>query len=902
METVTDTTNETETSPPVEAPKKPKKPKRLLKFFIVFFCVLLVLTAAWTLFSLIGRINAAYIIPDITNLRISIANPVNLIDGILEHESLEEIISLPSFATAAPIINLAKENPLFKNKLLRFAARGNVEAALLTGDQGVFAAAWDMGFVSPLLRILPTISGFVNVPNLYYVNAGKHSRFEYRLGEMTIYIGPHKNLLFITDSRSVFESRAVLHSGHEAAFSSIKPSDYNAALVLSNDYIISLLADMDAGMAAILENIDFDSKVEAGLSVFPRKIEFHLAAPLSSRQPNLSNILSQRAGVPGMAEQIPADAQYATILSAGTLDELYQTARAFNPGLDDTLKIAETACRLLMGLTLNDLLFSWTGNEFAAFGIEGRPHPVYAIQISNEKKREEVFNKAFRSIVLNEDVRLNLDGTRIPRIMLPDFLQSLLRRWNIFLPSPYYIIYKDYLLASESAEALLSALRAMQRNDVLPKTAQWRNIAGGKTTASAFSVYYSLDLQVPFFLRNSTAFSDFISLYRQGLTRMNINRGVVELTLTLVPGSGSGVTLLNGYPLDIGSKPSNRVYGGESGFVFYSSGNTACSLDLSNNKIYEFTGQGSHWVISTDIKNNANHAAWIVTDRGRVTLVDNFMEPDTRFPVLTGLRISSPPAAFNGKLYLCDENGGVHTVDTGGVLNNWETSFIAAVRSPPSFLTVSSRSNAASYAAVYPKSFFGEIWLLDIDGKALPNWPASISITDENDENFGIGVGFGSPLLFSHNNRVMIAFINQSGQLLVYDQNAEIVSPFPVTLEGIFYQQPVYDGQYLWLVSSEGYFFRVDMHGDVFSQRIQNFSVMEEGYITVFDYDKDKTPEIFLTGEGNALYGFTHNFRSLESFPLSLWGKPLFIPAQGNKKAEIIGIGMSNRLYRYQFK
>ncbi|MCL2720706.1 MAG: hypothetical protein FWD47_05145 [Treponema sp.] len=449
----------------------------------------------------------------------------------------------------------------------------------------------------------------------------------------------------------------------------------------------------------------------------------------------------------------------------------------------------------------------------------------------------------------------------------------------------------------------------MQRNDILPRTAEWRNIAGGKTTTSAFSLYYSLDLSIPFFLRQDTNLSSFLSLYRQGYTRINIDRGTVELSLSLVPGAGSGVILVNDYPIDIAGRPSNRIYGagsGTSGWIFFSSGSRAYSLNMADNSINDLANQGNHWIIHADGtggKNSVN--AWIVTDRGRVTLVDSDLEPAQGFPVLTGMRLSSPPTAYEGKLYLCDENGKVHVVDEKGHQSDWETSFIAALRSAPSFLTVTSRNRSTSYAAVYPKSFFGEIWLLDANGKALPNWPVPISVStdDDDDSVFDSGVGFGSPLVFAHNGRVLVAFVNQSGQLLLYDESAALVPPFPIKLDGIFYQQPVFDGDYLWLASAEGAFFRVSFDGEVLFQYISGFSVKEEGYITVFDYNGDKTPEIFITGEGNALYAFTRNFRSLEGFPLPIWGKPFFVPPQGSgRKAEIFGIGMSARLYRYQFK
>jgi outer membrane protein assembly factor BamB len=891
-----------------------KKPKKFLKFIITLFCILAVISIGWTAFSLIGRVNAAFVIPDSASLRICIPNPVRLLDGILNHESLEEISRVPSLAQAASVLVTMKDNNILKHGLLRLAAHGNMELALLPSDSEseILIAAWDFGFFSPLLRILPTILNFVNIPDLYYVQAGKNSRFEYRLTDRTLYVGAYRNLLFITDNPRVFESRSASNSGYAKTFNVIKPSEYDAALMLSNEFISSLLAGQDAGIAAILNNIEFDSRVEAGLSISPKKIEFRLASPLSSGQASLSRLLGQRSRVPGMAERVPANAQYATILSAGTLEEIYQTALVFTSGLDGALKTADSSSRVLLGLTLNDLLFLFSGNEFAAFGLEGRPHPIYAIQIADEKKRQSVFDKAFKSAALNENVRLNLDGVRIPRIEVPEFLQSLLRRWNIFIPSPYYTIYKDYFLVSESAEALLSALRAMQRNDVLPKTAAWRNITGGKTVTSAFSLYYSLDISVPFFLRNNTALSGFLSLYRQGLARMSLNKGLVEISLSLIPGSGGGITLASGYPLDAGGRSSNRIYGagggkGEESRIFYTSGGTAVSLKIADNSISELSGQGNHWVIPADgvtVKEAQGSVfAWIVTDRGRVTLVDSGMEAVQGFPALTGLQLSSPPVAFMGKLYLCDEDGKVYSIDASGKQSVWETSFASALRSPPSFLSVSSGKKENVYTAVYPKSFFGEIWLLDAEGRTLPNWPVPISVENDDDETGGsLGIGFGSPLLFAYKNRVYIAFVNQSGQLLFYDEDAVLVPPFPIALDGIFYQQPVFDGEYLWLVSSDGTFFRVNLEGEILYQNIPGFSVKEEGYITFFDSDGDKIPEIYITGEGNALYAYTRNFRSLEGFPLPAWGRPLFIPAQGNKKAEIFGMGMDGRLYRWQFK
>jgi len=888
--------------------KKParKKPGPLKKFFRRLLCVLVLLIMAWTALSLIGRVKPESIMPGETALRLRVPNPVHLIDGILGHESLDEISAVPALAPALPALKALEASPLLSKRLLRLAARGTAELAILPAggsDSGALLAAMDLGFFSPLLRILPVISGFVSIPNLYYVQAGANSRFEYRAEGRTLFIGPYRNLLIVSDSSSVYESRAARGSGADgkSPFNAIKPSAYHAALLLSAEFISSVLAGQDEKIAELMENIEIDSAVEAGISVYPKKLELRLAAPLSSRRTALGRLLEQQSLPPGIEERLPA-AQYATILSAGTLEELYQAALVFSgPSLEDTLRRADSASRAILRLTLDELLFSWSGNEFAVFGMEGRPHPVYAIQIKDERRRQAVFDRAFKSIALDENVRLNLDGMRIPRIEVPDFLQNLLQKWNLFLPSPYYIVNRDFILVSESADTLLSALRAMQRNEVLTRTEAWREIGGGKAPPSAFSLYYSLDRSAPFFLRKNTALSGFLGVYRRGLVRMGFSKGVAAISLVLVPGSGNGVTPLSGYPIVIGRGASNQIFSagsGENSRVLFTRGDTAVALDPANNGIFEFPSQGSAWIVPAQVKADNKDAAfaWVVSTQGRVTLVNGGMEAEQGFPILTGIRLSSPPVSHNGKLYLCGEDGRVYTVDANGNQSFWETMFIAPLRSPPSFIEFQAGRTTRQYAAVYPKSFFGEIWLLDADGKAFPNWPATISSVD------GFGVAFGSPALFARNNRLYAAFVSQAGELSVYDENANAVLPFPLMLEGVFYQQPVFDGEFLWLVSGEGNLFRVSFTGEILYQQIPGFSVKEEGYITVFDCDGDKIPEVFISGEGNALYAYSRNFRSLEGFPLPVWGRPLFVEAQGKNKPEIFGMGMDQRLYRWQFK
>jgi len=617
---------------------------------------------------------------------------------------------------------------------------------------------------------------------------------------------------------------------------------------------------------------------------------------------------------------IPDSAQYLTLLSAGTLRELLNGASAVAAGTsradewENSMKKADSSARMTLGMSLEELLFSWTGSDFAVYGLEGRPNPVIVLSIKDEKKRKEVFDKAFKSIFLSENIQLNLDGNRIPRIQIPPFLNSLLEFMDVHVPSPYYTVQNNYLLICESAETLLQAVNAVRRNEVLPKTELWQTLSEENSGPSSFTLFYSLDRSLPFFLKGQGAVTAVFRLYRQGLARLHIEDKIIDVSLSVIPGAGKGLVPVPSYPLDLGTaggRAGNRLYrilSGKDSRLLLTRGSGVLAINPLDRSIREMNSGASPgtstFVIPAAAENSigpagssvpvnsGEGAAWVVGSQGQVSLVNKDMENLRNFPVTTGIQLSSPPGAWAGKLYLCGGDGSVYTVDSRVSINRWGTAFSVPLRSPPSFLDFKNNT----YAAVYPKSFFGEIFILDAGGRPLPSWPVPVS-----------GIAFGSPLLFSFQypgktDGLYAAFITQSGELTVYTENAETFPGFPLELEGVFYLQPVFDGESLWVIESEGTLYRIDLDGEIFSQKIPRLSVKEGGFITTADIDGDKKGEIFFSGDGNTLHGYSRDFRSLEGFPLPVWGKPVFGDLNGDGKIEIAGVGMDNKLYMWQFR
>ena len=869
-----------------------KKRKKLPFVIRTFLVIVILLALVWTGFSIFGRITPGRVIPDSFSLYFQIPNPVQLAQNISKHESLPEIMELPELSGALPAYNQIIN--LLDNWLTGLAG-GKLEGALL--EDGAFMGAWDMGFFSPALRLLPMLAGFANVPDLYYVRGGKHSRFEYRMADGKVYyLGPFRNLLVITDSSKLFESAldgATLNDGKSPGAKEFQSKNFDIAFLLSAGLLEQLAFGDENPVSSALDQLKFGSPVEAAISVHPRQLDIKLTASLSSGQRDIEKIINRLSTAPDMLRMFPDNTQYMTLLAAGSLEELLNAASAI-PGspIEDPWKKADSSSKSFLGMGIDELLLSWTGNEFGIFGMEGRPAPVIIAEVRDEKKREEVFRKAFESFLINENIKLNLDGNRIPRIQLPAFLANLLLGMGIRIPSPYYTVYNGYLFISESAESLLDAVNGARRNIGLLRTDIWRTLGRTGSDSSGFTMFYSLDRSLPFFINNESLIGPALRLYRQGLLRLSLENGKTAVTLSIIPGPGKGLSAVAGFPLETG-RTGNQVYfsgpdkNGESRMLL-TRGSAAMAINPADQSIktLEIPGTaGRLWVIPAGVDGNI----WVVNSQGRVYLCDKNLEPLRGFPRITALRLTSAPAVHNGKLYISDFNGSAATVyvmDDKGTMEKWQQTFDAALLSPPVFLDSGNRI----YAACYPKEFLGSIWLMDGAGNPLPGWPVWAS-----------GIAFGSPLIFISGNRPHIAFVTQAGELTVYDESGKITPGFPLELDGIFYIQPVFDGEFLWLVSNDGTMFRVSIDGQQFSHRIANLTVMEEGCITVFDIDNDKKPEIFISGEGNALYGFNRSFNLLEGFPLPVWGRPGFA-VNSSGKIQLAGAGMDNRVYLWQFR
>lgn len=70
--------------------------------------------------------------------------------------------------------------------------------------------------------------------------------------------------------------------------------------------------------------------------------------------------------------------------------------------------------------------------------------------------------------------------------------------------------------------------------------------------------------------------------------------------------------------------------------------------------------------------------------------------------------------------------------------------------------------------------------------------------------------------------------------------------------------------------------------------------------ITLLDVTGDGKDEIFVSGGGNALYGFTSGFAPLDGFPLAGTGTPYLLDIDGDSFPELITHGIDSKVHAYR--
>lgn len=883
---------------PSKSEKKTKKKLPfILRFFraiVIFLFAIIIVLFGWIGFSTINKISPLKALPDGYAVFIHTDSLWDAVAPVIDLKVADTLLADPSLSGYRALFMSLRSSELRNNAHVQTAFSRRADVAFYThGNEANYIAVIDMSFLSAVTRLADIAGRFLNVENIVYVADSEFPHFEFKTDDgSAYYIKQRRNLVVVANTLELL-MEAVLNDNEtpypkEEKELLTKKSSEPVRIVANAKKLAEQFAIGNEAASEITALLSDNSLSVISFGITDADIQIKAEFPFAIREGTRSSLvplLQKNSALPALLTQLGGSVQYYTLLNAGSLSELKAAAFPLIQKTTDVERVwqrADSWCRRLFSLSLEDILFSWTGNEFAVLGIEGNTDPVFVVQIKDEAQRKNVFDAIFASFAIENNTNLILGGIRMPRIDMPPILRELLKSFKLELPRPYFFVLNNYIYFSESAQNIASIYNATKTRDMLARNESWKIVSKNQSAESTVSMYYNLERSVPFFIHNGTMLSDILKLYNIGRCDFSLKNSVLTCELSAIATQSTSMRLVPGFPIQL-SGSSDFVLatepGKNPGAVFWiEGGRIVKSLELASMKQMEFSLPEKGFIAPAAERSGGSGVLWAVTSNGAVYLLDRELSVVSRnFPVLTGVVPSAKPASLGKTLFIPVENSRIVVVKDDGTYTEIQLPLDGEIMSSPTVL--------GNTAAVYEKSFIGSIYLINKDGQ-ISNLLNPLEID---------GIGFDSPALMEASGAQYTAFITQAGLFYLFKDGVALAE-FPVETHNVFYKNAVACGSFFFALAEDAELYRFALDGTYTSVKLPDATSAREGFIST------DSSNVYVCADGNVVYGFTQSLELLPGFPVAGRGIPVIADVNGDKKGECIVLSFDKKLYAWDIK
>ena len=876
----------------------PKKRNLFFRLIIGLFrlaAFLFLILLAWITFSAFDRKSPLDLMPKGFLAYLNTPSVYKAVNPLIELEATERLFSAsPKLSNLSELLVQLRKSPFRKNPLTAFALSRKMNAAVYQGENGGtdLICAVDLSFLSAVTRLSCLFIPHMKIEGLSMQDGSKMCCYIYKIKDSSFYAFTKKNMIVVSTSYSLLEKSM---KGGSFTLTDSK----NSSFLLKNDgkpfriivdarRALSFAASSDTA-SQFSELLKEDALSSVSFELSDSSVKLDASFPLSafsedSRFLKMEKLLGKDSTIPYSLSRMTNIVQYYTLLNLGSLRELKDAVFPLLPKAkkyDSLWNTASSLTKTMMNNSLEDLLFSWTGKELFAFGVEGLSDPAFALHIADEEKRESVFRSLSSSIIVRDDTSLILDGVRLPRLFFPDFMQNLLRAFGVNLPSPYYMVMDDFVYFSQSPLVLSAVYNSKKEGKHISKNPNWQAVSKNLRNEGCLSLFYDLERSVPFFLKGNSLVTEILSLYSIGRFDIRLSDSVLAFSLETAGRKLEDSRIVAGFSIPVGGEIDGKLISDNSkkkDNIFWLEGKkTVKSYEISSGKSFEFASDKSLWIKETSSKNGGT--LWALSDDGAVYLFDKNLKVLDNFPLFLDSVPSCEPSSCDEGLVIPMRDDRICFVSYDGNESFVPLEGSASIKSAP-FV----KENTV---LVYEKGFMGKIYV--IENRVVVNIENPIAVPS---------IAFGSPVMIDAKSKT-ISFITQNGTFYLWE-NGSLKEPFPVKLEGVFYSNIVYDGKYIFVLSSDAQLYRISMDGTFTSVLIPNVSA-KEGFITVSE-EKNRRGNLYIAVDGNVIYGFNRELEVLPGFPLKGYGKPVFSDVNGDGDSDLVLLSLDGTINAWSVK
>ena len=873
--------------------------KKLGRFLLILLFIILLSIAGLIIYSLLDRESPARHIADGYYALVTVSSASDTLQKGLYLSAIDSLLSSPETAALQGNLRVLRSNAALQSEWFKRLLNIPIDAAFYENKNAAFIA--DIGIRSAATRLLPLVTAvkpelLTKLPNVlqtsFEINGTERDGFLFELTkEQRLYICFYKNLLIAATSRELFDSclnRNAQESGKRLAALLGSRKRSAVSIYAEPSYLTADIAAKQNTVGKMLQEVSFPEPAALDAGFDEKTISFHSAIKWISESSEVNAVLQRRSTLPAILSRLPEGTVYLTLLNLGDLQFLYENTRNFfTPDLVKSFASAEKNCKLFFNKNLNQLVFDWMGSEIGMFGHRDSQAPVFFVSLKDEAQCRYLLEDLFNTIFLNRSVSAVVDGSRIPRIVFPSWLSSLLKAFRIDLPEPFYMIQDGYLYLSKSAEALGMCKNESDTGKLLVKTEQWRDIAKAVSAETSFLVYYSLGRSVPFFMEQNTLFKTALKNYGKGVLSLRFAADrQIYLDFYTQKTDARKLEEIPAFPRTLSERPDSDVIcamAAQVPYVFWTSGTNVHSMNLVTGEESALTLDGKAG-IAADIKGLRLQAVWAVSARGSIYKTDERLLPFPGYPVLTAEKLQPKPVACNGGavIPLASEPALLFAdAESGWVISD---EMNAKLKTAPVVLN--------GRIAALPRSFESRLFMFDQEGKIPEGYPIELD-----------GIFAVEPVFFeASNNRFLAAFLSEDGRLSICDPSRNYEETASCELNAVCKSSLLYAPSVhaFFTISQGGRLFKIGASGEIIDSLPLKTGTADDYRLTLLDLNGDGKDELLVSGGGNAIYAYTSGLTPLDGFPVAGTGTSYLLDIDGDSYPELITHGIDSKIHAYK--
>ena len=888
--------------------------KIFISLTVLIFLIVLPL-AGFLLYSAIDGADPAEHIPAGHYAYINLPSAGGFIQKTLSMKTLDAVFASPETAQIQGLIRSLRASPELSAWWFKTVSNVRVDAAAYTvseensggepKDKNDFLIFAKLGFRSAATRLAPVIlkikPGLISsIKELETVTENNLKYWIYNANGQLIYIGTFKDCIIASTSKNLFiQSFSKYNDENTAQIKNfIRSSRKDSISILSNiNYFTGSIKRDNSILSNAVTNLNFDKNTILNFNLHDTDLSASGNCNWQTENDGLKTILQRQSAVPGILNRLPKSASYITLINMGEPEFLFNNGTIlFNSSILNSYKSASQASKFLFKKDINELLFSWMGEEIGMFGLEHSEEPIFFVSLKDENKCRAVFEDIFASIFVDKDTSAVVDGLRIPRIEFPDLVKALLRSFKIELPRPFYVISNGYLYLSQNAEAAASFVNDVKAGNLLVKTENWKTITKNISPETSIFMYYTVEDRIPNMLKGIDILKPILKDYGKGVFSIKLNKEqklffefYTQKTETHSLGE------LAAFPYKSEEKITSNIYCGKNTsnvpFVYWAAGKTVYALNLADKTLQSLKLDDKAY-LNVNIANNKITSVWAVSARGTVYKTDYLLKAESGFPILTGEKFGAEPKFINEGIVLPILNKPVLLFVTKDAQIFFSDTMGAKLKNSPYIFE--------NTIAALPRSFDGEVYLFEADGKIKENYPVQLG-----------AISAVQPILY-HNEKkeLWVAILMEDGKFLLKPCNGGVQVfddeeiGYSINLNVSCRVQPVYSANLktFFLIADAGHLYKINTQCKILDKIALKQKNADDYAITLMDLTGDKLDDVIVSGGGNAIYAYTSNLAEIYGFPVAGKGVPRLIDVDGDGTTELITCGIDNNIHSYRMQ